>query len=134
MDTSVTTTPEHHQEVGHEEESGGIDVEDQEDEQDSLKKEVKDFSKLNQVLGVVAKLTKQTSDPGILQETDSVQSTPVIVSGDNTHARNLHRSKSLESDTSSEVGYESILQVPHAVWKSFGVWWSLPEKLLWYIL
>jgi hypothetical protein len=87
-------------------------VEDQEDEQDSLKKEVKDFSKLNQVLGVVAKLTKQTSDPDILQETDCVQSAPVIVSGDSTHARNLHRSKSLES----------------------GVWWSLPEKLLCHIL
>jgi hypothetical protein len=33
------------------------------------KKEVKDLSvKLNQVLGVVAKLTKQTRSPGLLQE------------------------------------------------------------------
>ncbi len=35
---------EQSQEVGHKEESGGSDVGDQEDEQDSLKKEVKDLA------------------------------------------------------------------------------------------
>jgi hypothetical protein len=35
--TSVSVTSEQHQDVGHEEESGGFYVEDQEDEQDSLK-------------------------------------------------------------------------------------------------
>jgi hypothetical protein len=52
--TSVSVTPEQRQEVTHEEESGGSDVGDQEDENDSLKKEVKDLSvKLNQVISVV---------------------------------------------------------------------------------
>jgi hypothetical protein len=39
--TSEPATPEQRQEVAHEEESGGSDVGDQEDENDSLKKEVK---------------------------------------------------------------------------------------------
>jgi hypothetical protein len=33
------------------------------------------------------------------------------------------------TNASSEFGYGSILKVPHVVWKSFGSWWSLPEKL-----
>ncbi len=57
--TSVPATPEQRQEVVHEEESGGSDVGDQEDENDSLKKEVKDLSvKLNQVISAVEKLTQ----------------------------------------------------------------------------
>ena len=39
-------------------------------------------AKLNQVIGVMAKLTKQTSVPGILQEEVGAQSTPINVSGD----------------------------------------------------
>jgi hypothetical protein len=81
--TSVPATPEQCQEVAHEEESGGSDVGDQEDENDSLKKKVKDLSvKLNQVISAVAKLTQQTSVPGILQEAAGAQSTPGSVSGD----------------------------------------------------
>ncbi len=60
--------------------------EDQQDEQVSsvcLQREVKDLSvKLNQVLGAVAKLTKQTIDPGILQEEAGAQSAPDSVSDD----------------------------------------------------
>ncbi len=49
----------------------------------SLQKEVKDLSvKLNQVLGAVAKLTKQTSAPGLLQEAAGAQSAPGSVSDD----------------------------------------------------
>jgi hypothetical protein len=58
-------------------------VGDQEDENDSLQKEVKDVSvKLNQVISAVAKLTQQTNVPGILQEAAGVQSAPGSVSGD----------------------------------------------------
>jgi hypothetical protein len=58
-------------------------VGDQEDEQDSLKKEVKALSvKLNQVISVVEKLTQQTSVPGILQEVAGAQSTPCSLSDD----------------------------------------------------
>jgi hypothetical protein len=79
----VPATPEQCQEVAHEEKSGGSDVGDQEDENDSLKKEVKDLSvKLNQVISVVAKLTQQTSAPGILQEGAGAQSAPGSVIGD----------------------------------------------------
>jgi hypothetical protein len=47
-----------------------------------LKKEVKDLSvKLNQVIGEVAKLTKQTSVPGILQEVACTRSTLDSLSG-----------------------------------------------------
>jgi hypothetical protein len=82
--TSVPVIPERYQEMGHKEESGGSDVGDQEDEQDSLKKEVNDLSvKLNQVISEVAKLTKQTNVPDILQEAAGAQSTPDNVSGDN---------------------------------------------------
>ncbi len=76
-------TPEQRQEVAHEEESGGSDVGDQEDENDSLRKEVKDLSvKLNQVLSAVAKLTQQSSVPDIIQEAAGAQSAPDSVSGD----------------------------------------------------
>ena len=67
--TSVPVIPERYQEMGHKEESGGSDVGDQEDEQDSLKKEVKDlFAKLNQVISPMTKLTNQTIVPDILQK------------------------------------------------------------------
>jgi hypothetical protein len=69
------------------EEGDETGVEDQQDEQVStvsLQKEVKDLSaKLNQVLGTVANLTKQTSSSSILQEAAGVQSAPGRVSGDN---------------------------------------------------
>ena len=59
---SVPATPEQHQEVDFEEEGEEADAEDQQDEKAStvsLQQEVQDLStKLNQVLGVVAKLTK----------------------------------------------------------------------------
>ena len=52
--TSVPVTPAQSQQVAHEEESGGSDVGDQENENDSLKKEVKDLSvKLKQVISVL---------------------------------------------------------------------------------
>ena len=61
-------------------------MEDQEEEEVStvsLQKEVKDLSaKLNQVLGAVAKLTKQVSSPSILQEAAGAESSPDSVSGD----------------------------------------------------
>jgi hypothetical protein len=61
-------------------------AEDYQDEQVSavsLQKEVKDLSvKLNQVLGAVAKLTKQTSAPGLRQEAAGAQSAPGSVSDD----------------------------------------------------
>ncbi len=64
--------------MAHEEESGGSDVGDQEDEQDSLKKEVKDLSvKLNHVISAVPKLTQQTSVPGILQRAETTKLTSV---------------------------------------------------------
>ncbi len=70
---SAPTTPEQHQDVDLHEEGDETGAEDHQDEQvstGSLQKEVKDLSaKLNQVLGAVAKLTKQTSAPGLLQET-----------------------------------------------------------------
>jgi hypothetical protein len=88
--TSVSVTSEQHEDVGHEEESGGFYVEDQEDEQDSLKREVKDLSStLNQVIGEMAKLTKQTSAPGILQEEVGAQSTPINVSGDSDSSESV---------------------------------------------
>jgi hypothetical protein len=34
---------------------------------------------------------------------------------------------------SSELGYGSILQLPHAARKSFGEWWSLSENPQWHI-
>jgi hypothetical protein len=37
------------------------------------------------------------------------------------------------TDTTSDLGYGSILQESHTVRKSFGVWWSLPEKRQWHI-
>jgi hypothetical protein len=81
--TSVPDTPEQRQEVAHEEKSGGSDVGDQEDENDSLKKVVKDLSvKLNQVISAVANLTQQTSSAGINQEAAGAQSAPGSVSGD----------------------------------------------------
>jgi hypothetical protein len=59
---SVPVTPEQHQEVDFEEEGEETDTDDQQDDQVSsvsLQKEVKDLSvKLNQVFGVVTKLTK----------------------------------------------------------------------------
>ena len=83
---SATVTPAHHQEVEYEEEGGETDVEDQEDEEVStvsLQKEVKDLStKFNQVLGAVAKLTKQVNAPSILQEKAGADSAPDSVSGD----------------------------------------------------
>jgi hypothetical protein len=36
--------------------------------------------------------------------------------------------RAIWTDASSELGYGSILQVPHVVRKAFGAWWSLPEK------
>ena len=61
-------------------------MEDQEDEEVStvsLQKEVKDLStKLIQVLGVVAKLTKPVNGPSILQEAAGADSDPGSVSGD----------------------------------------------------
>jgi hypothetical protein len=83
---SAPTTPEQHQEVDFDEEGEEAEEKDQQDEQVSvvsLQKEVKDLSvKLNQVLGAVAKLTKQTSVPGILQEAADAQSAPDRASGD----------------------------------------------------
>jgi hypothetical protein len=85
-----------HQEVEYDEEGGETDVEDQEDEEVStvsLQKEVKDLSaKLSQVLGAVAKLTKQVNAPSILQEAAGADSAPGSVSGD-----------SLSSDTTVPV-------------------------------
>ncbi len=67
--------------------------EDQQDEQVSvvsLQKEVKDLSvKLNQVLGTVEKLTKQTSAPGILQEAAGAQSAPGSVSDDSNSSESV---------------------------------------------
>jgi hypothetical protein len=67
---SAPDTPEQYQEVDFEEEGEETEAEDQQDDQVSsvsLQKEVKDLSfKLNQVLGVLAKFTKQTSAPDIL--------------------------------------------------------------------
>ncbi len=37
--------------------------------------------------------------------------------------------RAIWTDTSSELGYGSILQVPKAARKAFGEWWSLAEKL-----
>jgi hypothetical protein len=75
---SAPVTPAQHQEVECEEEGGETNVEDQEDEEVStvsLQKEVKDLSdKLSQVLGTVAKLTKQVNTPSILQEADGADS------------------------------------------------------------
>ncbi len=83
---SAPDTPEQHQDVDLHEEGDEEGAEDHQDEQVSavsLQKEVKDLSvKLNQVLGVVAKLTKQTSVPGLLQEVVGAQSAPDSVSGD----------------------------------------------------
>ncbi len=78
--------------MAHEEESGGSDVGDQEDEQDSLKKEVKDLSvKLNHVISAVPKLTQQTSVPGILQKAAGAQSAPDSVSGDSISSESVAR-------------------------------------------
>ncbi len=83
---SASATPEQHQDVDLHEEGDEAGAEDHHDEQVSsvsLQKEVKDLSaKLNQVPGAVAKLTKQTSTPGILQEAADAQSSPGSVSGD----------------------------------------------------
>jgi hypothetical protein len=83
---SAPATPAQHQEVEYEEEGGETDVEDQEDEEIStvsLQKEVKYLSaKLSQVLGAVAKLTKQVNAPRILQEATGADSDPDSVSGD----------------------------------------------------
>jgi hypothetical protein len=65
-------TPAQYQEVDFEEEGEESDAEDQQNEKAStvsLQQEVRDLStKLNQVLGVVATLTKQVNTPSILQE------------------------------------------------------------------
>ena len=91
-DKLVPTTPAQLQE----EDEGESDVEDQDDGEGptvSLHKEVKDLSaKLNQVLGAVAKLTKQVNAPSILQEAAGADSAPDSVSGD-----------SLSSDTTVPV-------------------------------
>jgi hypothetical protein len=83
---SVPATPEHHQEVDFEEEGEEADVEDQHNAKAStvsLQHEVRDLStKLNQVLGAVAILTKQVNTPSILQEAAGAQSAPGSVSGD----------------------------------------------------
>jgi hypothetical protein len=83
---SAAASPAQHQEVDFEEEGEEAEAEDQQDEQastGSLQKEVKDLSaKLNQVLGAVAKLTKQVNAPSILQEAAGAQSAPGSVSGD----------------------------------------------------
>jgi hypothetical protein len=83
---SVPDTPEQHQDVDLHEEGDEAGEEDHQDEQVStvsLQKEVKDLSaKLNQVLGAVAKLTRQTSVPGLLQEAAGAQSAPDRVSDD----------------------------------------------------
>ena len=88
----MPTTPAQLQE----EDEGESDVEDQDDGEGptvSLHKEVKDLSaKLNQVLGAVAKLTKQVNAPSILQEAAGADSAPGSVSGD-----------SLSSDTTVPV-------------------------------
>ena len=42
-------------------------------------------------------------------------------------------SRAIWTNASSELGYGSILQVPHAARKTFRAWWSLPEKLQWHI-
>ena len=93
---SASVTPAQHQGVEYEEEGGETDVEDHEDEEVStvsLQKEVKDLSvKLSQVLGAVAKLTKQVNAPSILQEAAGADSGPDSVSGD-----------SLSSDTTVPV-------------------------------
>ena len=97
---SAPDTPTHHQEVEHEEEGEETDVEDQEDEEVStvsLQKEVKDLSaKLSQVIGAVAKLTKQVNVPSILQEAAGADSAPDSVSGD-----------SFSSDTTVRCGISS---------------------------
>ena len=41
--------------------------------------------------------------------------------------------RAIWTDENFQLGYGSILQVPQAVRKTFGVWWSLPEKLQWHI-
>ncbi len=41
--------------------------------------------------------------------------------------------RAIWTDASSELGYGSILQVPQAARKTFGVWWSLTEKFQWHI-
>jgi hypothetical protein len=90
--TSTPDTPEHHQEVRHEGESGGSDVENknQEDEKDSLKKEVKDLStKLNQLFGVVERLTRKTSVPDIFQEEVGASSVVDNVSGDSNSSESV---------------------------------------------
>ncbi len=83
---SAPATPEQHQDVDLHEEGDESGEEDHQDEQVStvsLQKEVKDLSdKLNKVLGAVAKLTQQTSAPGLLQEAVGAQSAPGSVSGD----------------------------------------------------
>ncbi len=83
---SAPATPEQHQDVDLHEEGDEAGAKDHQDEQVSavsLQKEVKDLSvKLNQVLGVVAKLTKQTSAPGLLQEAAGAQSAPGSMSDD----------------------------------------------------
>ena len=83
---SAAASPEQHQEVDFEEEGEEAEAEDQQDEQastGSLRKEVKALSaQLNQVLGAVAKLTKQVNAPSILQEAAGAQSAPGSVSGD----------------------------------------------------
>ena len=93
---SASATPAQYQGVEYEEEGGETDVEDHEDEEVStvsLQKEVKDLSaKLSQVLGTVAKLTKQVNAPSILQEAAGADSAPGSVSGD-----------SLSSDTTVPV-------------------------------
>ena len=93
---SASATPAQYQGVEYEEEGGETDVEDHEDEEVStvsLQKEVKDLSvKLSQVLGAVAKLTKQVNAPSILQEAAGADSAPGSVSGD-----------SLSSDTTVPV-------------------------------
>jgi hypothetical protein len=68
---SAPATPDQHQEVDSEEGGEEEEEEHQQDEQGSgsLQKEVKDLSaKLNQVLGAVAKLTKQVNTPSILRK------------------------------------------------------------------
>ena len=83
---SAAASPAQHQEVDSEEEGEEAEAEDQQDEQastGSLRKEVKALSaQLNQVLGAVAKLTKQVNAPSILQEAAGAQSAPGSVSGD----------------------------------------------------
>ena len=37
--------------------------------------------------------------------------------------------RAIWTDASSELGYGSILQMPHVVRKAFGAWWSVSKKL-----